>query len=142
MFNAPLLFAELERLSRKTFSDGTMKKIYWVTNMYYEWRESRNLLPNMEFIHADLDDVLTLAIENLSLALSRFMTEVCKLDGSEFPGKTMYEIVLCIQFYLETCGFRWKLVDDEQFRVVSVPEVSALLYIRCLFQALQTKIYQ
>ena len=70
MFNVPLLFAELERLSRKTFSDGTMKKIYWVTNMYYEWRESRNLLPNMEFIHADLDDVLTLTTENLSLALS------------------------------------------------------------------------
>ena len=70
------------------------------------------------------------------------MTEIRKFDGSEFPAKTMYEIVLCIQFYLETCVFRWKLVDDEQFRVVSVPEVSALLYIRRLFQALQTKIYQ
>ena len=46
------------------------------------------------------------------------VTEIRKLDGSEFPGKTLYEIVLCIQFYLETHGFAWKIVDDEIFHVV------------------------
>ena len=34
------------------------------------------------------------------------------IDGKPFPGKTLYEIVVCIQMYLETYGFTWKLIDD------------------------------
>ena len=45
-----------------------------------------------------------------------FITEVRKLDGSLFPGKTLYDIVVCVQMYLETYGFKWKLIDDTDFR--------------------------
>ena len=38
-----------------------------------------------------------------------------KLDGTEFPGKTLYDIVICVQFYLETLGFSWKLLNNEAF---------------------------
>ena len=33
----------------------------------------------------------------------------------EFPGKTLYDLVLCIQFYLKKKGIFWKLVDDPDF---------------------------
>ena len=78
-----------------------MKKVNWVTNMCSEWRESR-INPDVDYIYIDLDDVCTLAVDNLALALCRFMTEIRKLDGTEFLGKIMYEIILFIQFYLET----------------------------------------
>ncbi len=36
-------------------------------------------------------------------------------DGLEFPGKTLYDLVLCVQFYLEKNGVFWKLVEDPDF---------------------------
>ncbi len=41
--------------------------------------------------------------------------EVKKKDGSEFPGATLYQIVIALQFHLETQGFEWKLLDDPVF---------------------------
>ena len=70
----------------------------------------------MAHIFADLDNVFTLTVENLSYALCQFITEICKLDGSDFPGKTLYDIVICIQFYLETYGFNCKLVGGTYFK--------------------------
>ena len=29
--------------------------------------------------------------------------------------KTLYQIVICLQFHLEGMGFTWKLLDDKQF---------------------------
>ena len=44
-----------------------------------------------------------------------FITEVKKLDGSDFPGKTLYEILISIQFHLETLGLTWKLLNNKNF---------------------------
>ena len=38
-----------------------------------------------------------------------------KLDRSEFPSKTLYDIVICLQFHLETLGFTYKLLNDAVF---------------------------
>ena len=47
--------------------------------------------------------------------MTKFITEVRKLDGSDFPPKTLYQIVICVQFYLETLGYTWHLIKDEVF---------------------------
>ena len=39
-----------------------------------------------------------------------------KIDGSPFPGKTLYDMVLCIQFQLEALGISWKLINDDMFK--------------------------
>ena len=52
----------------------------------------------------------------LNASLCRFITEVNKVDGCDFLGKTLYEIILCIQFYLETLGYSWRLLGDEEFK--------------------------
>ena len=52
----------------------------------------------------------------MSEALSHFLTEVKKVDGSDFPGKALFEILICVQFHLECIGFAWKLVNDEAFK--------------------------
>ena len=47
--------------------------------------------------------------------MCRFLTEVKKMDGTNFPGKTLYDIVVCVQFHLETLGFNWKLINKGMF---------------------------
>ena len=48
--------------------------------------------------------------------MRRFITEIRKLDGSDYPQKMLYQIVLCVQFHLETLGFIWKLLDQDKFK--------------------------
>ncbi len=39
----------------------------------------------------------------------------CK-DGGEYEGKTLYDIVICLQFHFEKSGLFWKLIDDAEFQ--------------------------
>ena len=87
-FNVPLPKEKLDDLSHKNFSDETGKKIKWATKMYREWRMHRHSL-GLEFIACDLDEVDTISYDSLVFALSRFLTEVKKVDGTDFPGKTL-----------------------------------------------------
>ena len=92
-----------------------MKKITWVRRMYSQWREYRNGLDNGEMILCDLDDTETITEENLVFGMSCFVTEVRKVNGEQFPAKSLYEIVMCAQFHLESVGFQWKLLNDMRF---------------------------
>ena len=83
--------------------------------MYVEWRNYRNSISPRELIYCDLEDVSSINENSLVFALCRFTTEVKKFDGSEFPSKTLYDIVICLQFYLEKLGFTFKLLNDGAF---------------------------
>ena len=116
-YNVPLKGDMLEELSHKNFSPETLKKIKCVTKMYREWRIYRHSL-GLEHISCDLDKKDTINYDGLIFALTRFITEVKKLDGSEFPPKTLYDSMICVQFHLETLGFGWKLLNDPLFKDV------------------------
>ena len=72
----------------------------------------------LECIICDLDDMSTISENSVKFGLWHFITEIQKVNGSDFPGKTLYDIVVCIQFHLETLGFGWKLINDEGFKDV------------------------
>ena len=114
-YHEPVSDGELHGLSVKNFSYQTNKKIKWVKNMYVDWRKYRNSITPGELIFCDLEDITTINESSLVFALCRFLTEVRKLDGSDFPGKTLYDIVICIQFHLEKMGFTYKLLNDDMF---------------------------
>ncbi len=38
---------------------------------------------------------------HLCYSLCAFVNEIRRRDGQEFLGRTLYDLVLCIQFYLE-----------------------------------------
>ena len=117
-FHDLLKLEALEELSRKKFAQDTMKKVNWVVKMFKEWRMSRNNQPGVEQVECDLDNKATITVESIVFTLTRFITEIKKLDGNDYPSKTMYEIVICFQFYLEPLGFGWKLLNDEIFKEV------------------------
>ena len=104
-FKTPLQDSDMQSLSRTKFSDEMNKKIAWAKRMFTDWRNFRSSNPKLESFVCDLDNVKNITPDNLNAALCRFITEVKKVDGSDYPGKTLYDIIICIQFYLETQGF-------------------------------------
>ena len=104
----------MQNLTRKSFSDETHKKIDWVVRMYRDWHVYRNGL-GLHYISCDVEDMSTVTQESLNFAFCRFVVEVKKVDGSEFPAKTLYDIIICVQFHLELQGLTWKLLNDDVF---------------------------
>ena len=113
-FNQPLDSADLKMLSNKNFAPDTMKKVHWAVKMYRDWRNYRHA-NGFNYIECDLDSKSSINHENLIFALVRFITEVKKVNGDDFPPKTLYDILICIQFHLETMGIYWKLLNEELF---------------------------
>ena len=83
--------------------------------MYHEWRAFHHSY-GLAFIQCDLEDSATLTAESLKFALCRFFMEIKKVNGKEYPGKTLYHIIVCVQFHLECLGFAFKLINDPAFR--------------------------
>ncbi len=52
---------------------------------------------------------------NLAYCLCRFLSEVGRADGTEYPAKTLYSILIMLQMHLEKLGKQWKLVDGPDF---------------------------
>ena len=115
-YNEPLKAEDLKDLKHKNFSEDTLKKIKWVTKMYREWRGHRNV--GGIVIQCDLDKNETVSVATLNAAVPQFLSEVRKLNGASFLGRTLYDIVICIQFHLEINGFCFKLLNDERFREI------------------------
>ena len=84
----------------------------------------------MDVIQCDLDQVDTITEENLNFTPCRFITEVKKVDGADFPPRTLYDIIVCVQFKLEKLGFHWKLLDDDRFKSVRLT-LDNLMKKRC-----------
>ena len=91
-----------------------MKKVRWAVKMYHDWRVHCHSV-GLERISCNLDDRASISATSLRFALCRFITEVKKVDGTDFPGKTLYDILICIQFHLECLGFSLKVINDEAF---------------------------
>ena len=57
----------------------------------------------------------------MEYALCRFIPEVRKLkSGDDYLGKTLYEMVVAIQKFVNMNGKKWKLVDGPDFRELRV----------------------
>ena len=118
-FKSPLPQDALDRLAKKNFSKKTCQKIKWICKIFWEWRNFCNETNTSgELIMCDLEDVDSISIDSLNFGLVRFLTEIKKINGDEYPAKTMYEILICVQFHLETLGFPFNFLQDDRFMEV------------------------
>jgi hypothetical protein len=53
--------------------------------------------------------------DELNYSISRFLCEVKKQNGDHYPGKTLHELVICIQLYFELKGVSNKFLQDSAF---------------------------
>ncbi len=119
-FGEPTSESQLEELCVKQFAETTDKKIAWSVNMFKEWCMNRLRVGPYDNTHGtlqwvNLDDTGNLLKPHLSLSLCCFLNEIKRKDGKDFPGKSLYEILMCLQFHLEKRGLFWKLLDDSDF---------------------------
>ncbi len=116
-FREPLSLAEMENLSHRTFAANTEKKILWAVQLYRNWWYQRCAKVDCDsrIKWASIDNLGQVSRSNLAFALCAFISEVKKLDGSEFPGSSLYQIIICIQFHIEKNGMKVKLLDDPSF---------------------------
>ena len=71
--------------------------------------------------NSDLSRVEGLTKVSFKNALCMFIPEVTKVrDGSDYPGKTLYELITSIQKYLHKKKVYWKLLQDPEFMDVRI----------------------
>lgn len=70
---------------------------------------------DMRIMWGDIGNISQISKGNLAFSLCAFISEVKKLDWGKYPGATLYQIIICLQFYLQKHGINWKLLDDPNF---------------------------
>ena len=111
--------SRINELKTKQIKRRSWAKIKWGVKAYNERRENRladinNY--NEQIFNANLKSLETLQKSDFSHALCRFIPEITKAkDGIEYPGKTLYELVIAIQRHLNENSVNWKLIDDPDF---------------------------
>ena len=106
---------QLDIMNVKNFPDETVKKIMWVKRMYINWKKYRNDISLGEFVYYDLENIESLNESNLLFALTQFITEIKNIDGSNLTAKTLYDIIICVQFFLENLDFTCRLLSQDVF---------------------------
>ena len=64
--------------------------------MFVDWRKYRNSVSTGEMIFCDLDKVESIDENSVLFEVPQFITEVRKLDRSDFRSKTLYNIVIYV----------------------------------------------
>ena len=116
-YKDPVNEDKINELSHKNFAYESKNKIKWAVNMYVGWRRTRILDPYVpsEIKSADLENLRTFSQGDLCYALCRFIREIKKVNGEEYPPNTLREIVIMIQMYLHERNVMWKLMHGEGF---------------------------
>ena len=71
---------------------------------------------DINIFDANLENLESVRKMNLEHALCIFIVEVKKGNGEEYPGKTLYQLTVSIQRYLNENNLHRKLVDGPDFK--------------------------
>ena len=114
-FRKPITSVECEKFEESWVSDSSRRKWAWVLKVFDQWMVERNEAVNKisysgePLINENLDEI---SDEQLDFVLARFISEVRKEDGQEYPGKTLYEMMSSIQTFLRVkCKRNVTLID-------------------------------
>ena len=71
--------------------------------------------------NANLGNLQDLDSVSFAEALCYFIPEVTKAKGEGlYPAKTLYQMIIALQKYLNVIKIPWKLIDDPQFENVKI----------------------
>ena len=113
IFLFTILFTDLPNRLRK--------KLNWAVGTFEAWKCARNEFvatnpgSGMSLISPSLQQMTK---DEINFAISRFIQEIRKQDGSEYPGKSLRELVLSIQMHLEKLDIKYQFLDDPDFKQI------------------------
>ncbi len=112
----PVSESELKSPQGKTFAPATNKKIGWAVKLFVKWQKDR-LARGLGGVQIESSDILDpqADVDYLKNTICLFLSEVRRADGKEYPGPSLYNIVVMLQLHFDRQGKTWKLLDDPQF---------------------------
>ena len=104
---------EIERLIEEGKSKNTDKNTRWALGTFEAWRIQRNSTGN-----ENIPDLLQMSTNDVNSWLARFVVEVRRVDGKEYPAHTLYQICCGISRHLLNNGFEKHILrnESEEFR--------------------------
>lgn len=127
-FRQPKTRHEEEDCLAKSVPKSTRYHTKWAVKMFREWQNSRKIKYASEEeagFQVDLDTVESLETcitemnaRSLNFWLTKFVQEVCKVDGERYPSRSLYSICCGLQRYLEDIngGDAIKLLSKDESR--------------------------
>ena len=105
-FAKAVINGEIESLRKSGVPAKTRLSTAWSVNVWSEWAKHRNekVMVGGEKSHGLIDDVSQMSLDDLSFWLPRFVMEVKKEKGDDYPPNSLYS--LC-------CGIQRRLRCDE-----------------------------
>ena len=103
-FAPPISDASEKRLRHSRIPNKTQSTTAWGIRVWSEWasaRVSRGEATGCEPVDTPL---LQMPVEDLAYWMGKFVAEARKVDGSEYPPKTLYALVCCFKRYYEANG--------------------------------------
>ena len=88
---------ELEEKIKDSVPDGTRKKVRWALNVLKEWQNET--LNDESRLHM-YGEIETFPASTINYELKTFLCEVRKKDGSRYPPKTLYDLIVMLNYYL------------------------------------------
>ncbi len=90
----------------------------WAVHLFDSWRQNR--LRMLTCLHkimfCNLKEPLRVNKHQLGKVLSFFIAEFRHRDGGEYEGRTLYDVIICLQFHFEKADIFWRLIDDPEFQ--------------------------
>ena len=116
-FKKPEEDVNMNEMTKKKFAPQPKCKMLWAMNLYDDWRRNRMGQGGVadEIIKSDLNMIGEFIKADLCFSLCRFVREVKKMDGTDYPPSTIREIVICLQMHLHENCEAWKLLDQDEF---------------------------
>ena len=105
---------KIEELKQLQMLKKSENKMNWGMYAYNDWKDYKleTLKYNFSNYNADLCDLSTVTKEDLEYLICHFIHDITKQkDTGPYLGKTLYQMVVVIQKYLNTNKILWRLAD-------------------------------
>ena len=98
------------------YAEATDRKCAWAYKIFQEWIPFRNNAAKLDATKVSFTrDLIGMDDWERVYALKHFIMEVRKQSGEVYPAETLYEVVICLQMYLNSRGINVKLLDDPDY---------------------------
>jgi len=94
---------DIHEMIKNSKPKNTEKSTKWCINLFNDWKKPRP---------EEIPDLLDMNDNELNCWLARFISEVCKIGGNEYPAKTLYQIACGLLRHLRNNGIYSKNILD------------------------------
>lgn len=108
----PVSHEEIEQRNQNVVPINTQKKIRWAIKILQDWQVIQTESPANKNLTA-------MNQEEMASVIEKFIFEIKKKNGDEYPPKTIYEIYSAINYYfVNDLKLGWSLFKDTAFHKV------------------------